>query len=124
MKYSYIDGDNIGLLIESSFLRDDELSLKIVNETVKNDVQNITKYLISKNQEIIFSGADGIICKGNDLNIYQTLEFIRKSKSNITFCIGSGNTLKDCYIALRYAKSNGKNIAVFLESNKFLIINE
>lgn len=120
-KYTYIDGDNIGLKIELSFLENDEDSLIIINNQVKEVVKDITDWLIQLGQEIIFSGADGIICKGTKINNVLLLKMIRSRSENITFSIGSGNSLSECYIALRYAKSIGKNIAVDYSESKYLV---
>lgn len=122
MLFTYIDGDNIGLKIEKSFLDNNELSLKEVNENIKILVDRITKYLIGEKQEIIFSGADGIICKGEDLNTLKALEYIRRLDNTITFSLGIGYSLRDSYIALRYAKSLNKDIAVILIENNFSIV--
>lgn len=122
MGYTYIDGDNIGLLIERSFLENDELSLVEINIGVKESIDSISKYLSEQKQEIVFSGADGIICKGVDLCIEDTLDFIRLNNSRLTYSIGEGIDLKDCYIALRYAKSLNKNIGVKFRNNKFEVV--
>lgn len=122
MGYTYIDGDNIGLLIERSFLENDEFSLIEINIGVKESIGLISKYLSEQNQEIVFSGADGIICKGDDLSIEDTLDFIRLNNSKLTYSIGEGIDLRDCYIALRYAKSLNKNIGVKYRNNKFEIV--
>ena len=122
MEYIYIDGDNIGLKIETSFLENDELSLKHINSEVKRSVEQITNFLIENKQIIVFSGADGIICKGESLNLSLTLDFIRTNNKNITYSIGAGNVMKDCYVALRYAKSINKNIAVKYNNGQFKII--
>lgn len=123
MGYTYIDGDNIGLLIERSFLENDELTLIEINKGVKESIGLITNYLSEQNQEIVFSGADGIICKGDDLSIEDTLDFIRLNNKRLTYSIGEGHDLRDCYIALRYAKSLNKNIGVKFRNNKFEVVN-
>lgn len=61
MMYAYIDGDDIGLRIENSFMNNNEIRLKEINELVKEVIEKITIYLKENNHEIIFSGADGII---------------------------------------------------------------
>lgn len=124
MKFIYIDGDNIGLKIEQSFLNNDEEKLSEINHIVINAVKNISTYLITKKQEIIFSGADGIISKGNNINLSELLKVVRDADTNLTFSIGIGNTLNDSYIALRYAKSYNKNIAVILENESYKIVGE
>lgn len=122
MEYTYIDGDNIGLKIETSFLENNEQALIAINKEVKETIVVITDFLIKHNQTIIFSGADGIICTGEKLDISDTLDFIRLNNKEMTFSIGVGNDLKDCYIALRYAKSLNKNIGVKHINSKFEII--
>jgi hypothetical protein len=121
VRYTYIDGDNIGLRIEESFLSNNEKELTFINECVIDIITQITEYLISHNQQIIFSGADGVISKGKDLEDIQILTMIREKSKNITFSIGSGFSLKDAYIALRYAKSINKDVAVRYENSKFII---
>ncbi|ELU5587707.1 hypothetical protein CYK73_09945 [Clostridium perfringens] len=119
--YAYIDGDDIGLRIEQSFMDNDELNLKKVNDNVKLIVEKITTYLIKNKAEIIFSGADGIICKGEDLDAKKIIEFIRNISKEISFSIGVGISLRDAFLALRYAKSSGKNI-VAIYTNNFKLI--
>jgi GTP cyclohydrolase III len=123
MKYIYIDGDNIGLKIEQSFLNDDEKKLCSINLEIISAVSQISSYLEEKKQQIIFAGADGIIVKGQGLEIAALLRFVRNVQSNLTFSIGVGISLKGCYLALRYAKSLCKNIAVdYSDESNFIII--
>lgn len=125
MNYIYIDGDNIGLKIEQSFLNNNEAELIEINFKVINAVKQISFYLKSCNQEIIFSGADGIISKGIEINIHDLLKTVRTIDPDLTFSIGIGSSLKESYIALRYAKSYKKNIAIsLLEGMDFVIINQ
>jgi hypothetical protein len=121
MMYAYIDGDDIGLRIENSFMNNDEIRLKEINDGVKEIVEKITIFLEENNYTIIFSGADGIICKSEELDIKQILEFIRNNSEEISFSIGVGNSLRDSFFALRYAKSSGKNISA-LFNNGFKLL--
>lgn len=116
MMYAYIDGDDIGLRIENSFMNNDEIKLKEINDGVKEIIKKITTYLEGNNYTIIFSGADGIICKHEDINVKQVLEFIRSNSKEISFSIGVGNSLRDSFLALRYAKSSGKNVAAIFNN--------
>ena len=111
MMYAYIDGDDIGLRIENSFMDNDEARLKYVNELVKETVNKINLELESNGFTLIFGGADGIICKREDINIKELLDYIRGiTNEQITFSIGAGMSLRDAFLALRYAKTSGKNI--------------
>lgn len=122
MKYAYIDGDNIGLSIEKCFMENDEENLIRINEEVNSMVQKISAFLVRQGNSIIFSGADGIICKGMDLDLKELLNFIRSSTKNFTFSIGGGKSLNEAFLALRYAKANNKNVAVELIMGKFVIM--
>lgn len=125
MKYIYVDGDNIGLRIEQSFLNNNENELRDINLKVINAVKKISDYLVTHNHKVIFSGADGIISKGVQIDIANLLKIVRAAENDFTFSIGIGSSLKDSYVALRYAKSYGKNIAVYLsENHHFEIINQ
>lgn len=124
MLYIILDGDDIGLKIEKSFMENDEFSLKKVNEDIKRIVDIISVYLGQKGFEIIFSGADGIICKGNELNIKNLSDFVKKECLPYTFSIGMGDSLKSSFLALRYAKSISKNVTVSynVKSDDFQIL--
>ncbi len=124
MNYTYIDGDNIGLKIEASFLQNDEARLIHINQDVIDAIGKITSYLLLNQQEIIFSGADGIICKGQAINGSELLHFVRSCNHSITFSIGTGRTLRESYIALRYAKALNKNLSVHFENELFQITAE
>lgn len=122
MKYIYIDGDDIGLKIESSFFDNDEVQLQAVNSDIKYIVREIEKYLTSLSFKIIFSGADGVIAKGEVVDSLSLLTFVRNINTNFTFSVGIGNSLRESYSALRYAKSKNKNIAVEYFNDVFEII--
>lgn len=124
MLYVILDGDDIGLKIEKSFMENDESSLKQVNEDIKRIVSFISNYFVEEGLEIIFAGADGIICKGDDINIKELSIFVKKECLPYTFSIGIGDTLKSAFMALRYAKSINKNVTVSysIKSDEFKII--
>ncbi|MBC5773145.1 mCpol domain-containing protein [Pontibacter sp. KCTC 32443] len=123
MTYIYIDGDNIGLKIEQSFLNNNEDELSVINLSVIKAIEQISSNLKTSGQVLLFAGADGVISKGNLLDIKKLLESIRAIDSDFTFSIGVGNSLRDCYIALRYAKSVGKNIAIdYSDGRSFKVI--
>lgn len=117
MKYIYIDGDNIGLSIEQSFLNNEEQNLREINQNVISAISKISDFLVENNCEIIFAGADGVIAKGININNENLLKFTRSVCNDLTFSIGISDSLKGCYIALRYAKSESKNILTEYSNN-------
>jgi chaperonin GroEL (HSP60 family) len=113
--YAYIDGDDIGLKIENSFMENDEVRLEYINESVKETVKKINLELESNDYKIIFGGADGIICKRKDINVKEILYMVRRISKELTFSIGAGMSLRDAFLALRYAKSSGKDIGAIYQ---------
>ena len=107
--YAYLDGDDVGLKIENGLLTNNETMLRKTNVEVNSIVCELTEFLVGSNHEIIFSGADGIICKGEHISIDMIHSFLHKTRSSIRFSIGIGRSLSDAFSALRFAKANGKN---------------
>ena len=115
MQYVYIDGDDIGLKIEKSFMTNNEAELRVVNNEVDRAVSTISNQLKDRDFDIIFCGADGIICKKDKIDIEVLHSYISGLNFSIRFSVGIGNTLREAFLALRYAKSNGKNGIAILE---------
>src|SRR5687767_747743 len=109
MYYIYIDGDDIGLEIEKSFIENDETSLIQINKEMNSVTREMSEYMINAGFSVLFLGADGIICKGESVNIKELSSYIKKFSHQFTFSIGVGNNLRDSFVALRYAKSIGKD---------------
>lgn|SRR5919199_5891439 len=112
MMYIILDGDDIGLKIEKSIMENDAVNLKRINEDIKKIVKLLSLYLVQEGFEIIFDGADGIIGKGDEINIKNLSEFVKEKCLPYTFSIGVGENLKKSFLALRYAKSISKNVTV------------
>ena len=122
MYYVYIDGDDIGLGIERSFMENDEASLSQINKDMNSITKGISDYLVDVGFSILFLGADGVICKGENINITDLSAFIKETSNKFTFSIGVGNNLRNAFLALRYAKAIGKNINVMLIESEFRVI--
>ena len=109
MEYSYIDGDDIGLEIERSFIENNEESLARINNSVCYSIDSIASKLEDCGYSILFNGADGIVCKAPSVSASLITGVIIETNTNLHFSIGIGCSLRDSFLALRYAKSNGKN---------------
>lgn len=115
--YAYLDGDDVGLKIEKGLLTNSEAILRRTNAEVNSVIRELTEFLISSNHEIIFSGADGIICKRELIDISGIHSFLHDKKFAINFSIGVGESLSDAFSALRFAKANGKNGTAVLDED-------
>lgn len=112
MVYVTIDGDDVGQKISSSYLFNNVDELININELVNVATLEISKILVEYGFEIIFRAADGVAgtIDNDSIDLREVFNNIQTiSCDEITFSMGSGNTLKDSYVALITAKSNGKN---------------
>lgn len=123
MIYVALDGDDVGEKIERSFIENDERNIANISKEVTNAIQKIADYLQHIGFEIIFYAGDSILCKGKEIDAQELSDYLSQTDGICTFSIGIGNTLEKTYIALRYAKSNGKNKLVrYGENNQLEII--
>ncbi|HBC3912524.1 MULTISPECIES: mCpol domain-containing protein [Vibrio harveyi group] len=111
MKYISIDGDDVGRIITSYYLSNDEKKLESVSEQLEVMTVGIAELLSEKGFNIIFRAADGVVAKIEaDCDFTELFNTIRSiNSSDITFSAGVGNSLRESYIALLSSKSNGKN---------------
>lgn len=111
VNYIAIDGDDIGNLITACYLDNKEQELKKISRDLQGITSKISQFLLDSEFEIMFCAADGVTARTNRAFDYQELLVsIRKlTISNISFSIGVGSSLREAYIALLAAKSNGKN---------------
>jgi len=110
--YVGLDGDDIGKKIEKCLLENDEKEAARLSQEVINTKDKIDEYLRSLNFEIIFSAGDDILSKGNSIDIEKLKEFLLNVEDECSFSAGIANTMAKTYVALKYAKSIGKNVIV------------
>ncbi len=111
MNYITIDGDDIGKKISSCYFKNDPDRLKFISETIQKATTNISELLISYGFDIIFCAADGVSgVTHKDIDLIKLFLSLNKiAPDGFTFSVGVGRSLRDAYIALLEAKSNGKN---------------
>lgn len=109
--YISIDGDDVGRLISGCYLRNDVKGLSDISDDLKRSTENISSFLCSIGFDIVFCAADGVVAScGMNVDFEEIFEGVRKlSPVGITYSAGVGASLKESYIALLFAKSNGKD---------------
>lgn len=110
-RFITIDGDDIGQLIVSCYLKNDHLALARTNELVKNTTEAIADYLRSNGFSVLFCAADGVaaytdLIFPDDKELYSAIKAL--ADNNISFSVGIGASLREAYVALLSAKSSGK----------------
>lgn len=110
MKFITIDGDDVGQKITSSYLNNDVSELVRVNSLIQSKTKSIAEYLEVQGFKVIFCAADGVAgVSDSDFDgehIYSEVK--RIAGQELSFSVGVGDTLRDAYVALLYAKSSGK----------------
>lgn len=119
MKFITIDGDDVGLKITSSYLRNDVDALSRMNRMVEEKTDLVANFLTGQGFNIIFCAADGVAgyceCERSDFDaLYEAIKLI--ADNEMTFSAGVGRDLRESYVALLYAKSSGKACLKIFES--------
>ena len=109
--YISIDGDDIGRKITSCYLSNDRNGLAELSQSLKISTKAISIKLQEYGFDIIFCAADGVVASTElDIDLKWLFSEIRRSfPEGMTFSAGCGINLREAYIALTSAKSNGKN---------------
>jgi len=111
LKYISIDGDDVGRKITSYYLSNDCDGLEELSRSIQASTKAISVKLQEHGFDIIFCAADGVVASTEKyVDMKSIFSEIRKmSPDGFTFSAGSGSSLRESYIALTSAKSNGKN---------------
>ncbi len=118
--YFGLDGDDTGSLLEELFLSSyDEAKFKKMSNSIMQAIDEIKKYIsINSNNAIIFAAGDDILFKGNfnESALHALQQIYQKTTSGLTCSIGYGRSLREVYVALKFAKAEpGKNSIVGIE---------
>ncbi|WP_392384215.1 mCpol domain-containing protein [Marinomonas primoryensis] len=111
MKYISIDGDDVGRKITSCYLSNDRNGLAELSQSLQVSTKAISIKLQEHGFDVIFCAADGVVASTElDVDLKSIFSEIRDfSPEGVTFSAGAGTNLRESYIALTSAKSNGKN---------------
>ena len=111
LKYISIDGDDIGRKITSYYLSNNSNALSKLSLDLKSSTEDVSKKLSEYGFHIIFCAADGVVASTKSKLDFNTIfnEISSLSPKGVTFSAGVGDSLREAYIALTSAKSNGKN---------------
>ncbi|PTA97685.1 MULTISPECIES: mCpol domain-containing protein [unclassified Sulfitobacter] len=111
MSFVTIDGDDIGRRLAACYLSNDIKALEATRELVDLKTHQISNLLTDLGYRVLFCAADGVTAHSNDnivddMRLYQSIENI--AGLELAFSVGVGETLREAYVALLFAKSTGK----------------
>jgi hypothetical protein len=112
MIYIGLDGDDVGRNLERYFIENDEFHLSELSNNMSKSVNILAEFLHTIGCNIIFVAGDNILCKGENIDIEILLNYLGSFNGPCTFSCGIGETMEQTYLALKYAKSVGKNSLV------------
>lgn len=120
MTYISIDGDDIGRRVTARHLANDAAGLSAFVAQVHEKVMQIEHLLTGAGYTVIFCAADGVVAHKADIDaasvagLYDSIQAI--GGRELTFSAGVGRSLREAYVALLAAKSNGKaRLCIFSE---------
>lgn len=120
MTYISIDGDDIGRRVTAQHLANDAAGLSAFVALVHEKVMQIERLLTGSGYTVIFCAADGVVAHkadtdtANAADLYASIQAI--GGRDLTFSAGVGQSLREAYVALLAAKSNGKaRLCIFSE---------
>jgi hypothetical protein len=122
MKYVGIDGDNIGSRLELGFLQNREEDIKEISQKVDSGILAMAERLQDLGMEVIFFSGDSLLCKGESLDTDVLVQLIKSQSITFSFSAGIGDTLRDTYLALKYAKTSGKSRVVIFEDSEYKVL--
>jgi hypothetical protein len=117
MEYIIIDGDDIGRRITSCYITNDEIQLAKISTEMSSTVLEISQLLQKAGYQVIFCAADGVVgVNQNRVDLKELFDSIQSlAPKGVTFSAGTGENLRQAYLALIHAKCSGKNLLVHYE---------
>jgi hypothetical protein len=116
--YLIIDGDDIGRELERHVLTQDIPGLQIFTELVTTLLNGIGTEAESLGGKVVWKAGDSLILEFNNFNIKKITPMVKKLEGKVAFSLGSGNELRDAWVALKFAKAH-KPSAVYFQDGKF-----
>ena len=126
-----IDGDDVGKILEKYILLNDILAIREISSRIESILEQFENKLNSafkddREYSIILHGGDNVLFSVSDGNLKRALWLISNyffsSKLVFTVSVGVAMSPRDSYVALKFAKSIGKNVIVSYENSSFRIV--
>jgi len=113
--YLIIDGDDVGRELERYVLTQDLSGLQIFTELVTTLLNGIGTEAESLGGKVVWKAGDSLILEFNNSNIKKITSLVKKLKEKVAFSMGSGNELRDAWVALKFAKAHKPSSVNFMD---------
>jgi GTP cyclohydrolase III len=118
--YIAVDGDNVGSKLEHLTIMNDMATLEVFSEEFNSSMIWFKNQLVQNfDAKIIFYGGDNLLAVVHTESFsLEALEFLRSefaTKTGSTLSIGIGDVPRKAYLALKLAKTGGKNVIRYLQ---------
>jgi hypothetical protein len=120
LKYLTIDADDIGRKITFQYLNNSPSELNKLSVSLDESTKRISSLLTDLGFQVIFCAADGIAGFTKEKIDFSALfdSVSDQSPVEFSYSAGVGGTLREAYMALMLAKSDGKNCLRFFDDLK------
>ena len=109
--YYTFDGDCVGKMLERYMILSDAKSLKELSDAINEAMSLIEKYAEKLGCQVIFSGGDSILLKGQlDDSNRQEIKDLFYNTTGITLSCGQGGSIVEAMLNLKLAKSQSSAI--------------
>lgn len=107
-EFLVFDGDQIGDRLAKIYLSNCEDELRSFDLDLRDRMARGEQFLRTLGLDMIAAGADGITCKGQAPLTEQIFRDFGEIAKPYSFSMGCGATLRDAFVALRFAKASGR----------------
>jgi GTP cyclohydrolase III len=114
MPFLAIDGDNIGSRVEKLVIMEQAEKLSLYATEVSQRLQYLGQCFNELGGTLVFIGGDSILVNFARSEI-EKIKSVLIEPHPVRFSAGWGSTMREAYIALKVAKSSGKNCWVDYE---------
>jgi hypothetical protein len=118
-----LDGDKVGRIIDSYFIRNELDALCVFSNKVSFAMDEIKNAVIQNKGLVIFCAGDSILFQGNFEDYWcEEILSLFLTRTGCTASMGVGYTATEAYLALKLAKGDGGGKVVPYSSIRILAI--
>ena len=104
--YIAVDGNETGKHLEKYLLSNDLEKIRNISLNLNQQIESLRSEFVNVDGDVLISGGDNILVVADSTAISVICQRIREMpQGEICFSTGIGNSARNAYLALKYAKS-------------------
>lgn len=113
MSYIAIDGDDTGRRLEGLIMSSAGEEVRSLSQRLETAVDDLRRFIERKDGEIVIAAGDSVLARLPESPELGELDELLSDYSFISFSVGFGTTMRDAWIALKYAKTRKPAVVEF-----------